>query len=558
MSISSLNIKIEDITLEVKSMGINFSKTFNFSSRNLTLSAWILAVFSLSSALLGLLRDRLLASIFGAGRELSIYAASFRIPDLVYNLLIAGGLSIAFLPVFADYFSKDKKRAWEIASNILNIFIVFLVSLSVIFFLFAPWLVGFIVPGFSEAERQEVISLTRILFLSPILFGMANIFSGVLQYFQKFVALGMAPILYNLGIILGIIFLSPRIGILGAGIGVIVGAFLYFLSQLAAAVFCGFSWQKQLNFKDPASVAIFKLAVPRLVSVASQQVNLLVITAIASTISSGAIAIFYYANNLQGIIVSLIGISFASATFPLLARAISEENEKEFFKNFSSAFRQILFFAIPSSILLFLLKSNVVKIILQNGKFDSEAVKLTVASLGIFAISIFAQAGNHLLVRTFFSLKDGRRPAKIAVFSSILNAGLAITFVNLLSNQNWFRSFFESISDLKGVAHVSIIGLILAFSISAIFQFILLLLSLKEKLSRESLLEILASSGKIILASVLMAVFILPLMNLRTNIIIQTTFIGLMAGLAYLLASYFLGSRELNYFKESLLKRFKE
>ncbi len=539
-------------------MGINFSKTFNFSSRNLTLSAWILAVFSLSSALLGLLRDRLLASIFGAGRELSIYAASFRIPDLVYNLLIAGGLSIAFLPVFADYFSKDKKRAWEIASNILNIFIVFLVSLSVIFFLFAPWLVGFIVPGFSEAERQEVISLTRILFLSPILFGMANIFSGVLQYFQKFVALGMAPILYNLGIILGIIFLSPRIGILGAGIGVIVGAFLYFLSQLAAAVFCGFSWQKQLNFKDPASVAIFKLAVPRLVSVASQQVNLLVITAIASTISSGAIAIFYYANNLQGIIVSLIGISFASATFPLLARAISEENEKEFFKNFSSAFRQILFFAIPSSILLFLLKSNVVKIILQNGKFDSEAVKLTVASLGIFAISIFAQAGNHLLVRTFFSLKDGRRPAKIAVFSSILNAGLAITFVNLLSNQNWFRSFFESISDLKGVAHVSIIGLILAFSISAIFQFILLLLSLKEKLSRESLLEILASSGKIILASVLMAVFILPLMNLRTNIIIQTTFIGLMAGLAYLLASYFLGSRELNYFKESLLKRFKE
>ncbi|MBU4351058.1 murein biosynthesis integral membrane protein MurJ [Patescibacteria group bacterium] len=539
-------------------MRIDFSKAFHFSSRNLTLSAWILAAFSFLSAILGLFRDRLLASNFGASRELSIYAASFRIPDLVYNLLIAGGLSIAFLPVFADYFSRDKKRAWEIASNILNIFIVFLTGLSIVFCIFTPWLIKFIVPGFSLTERQEVINLTRILFLSPVLFGMANILSGVLQYFQKFVALGMAPILYNLGIIFGIIFLSPRMGILGVGVGVIIGAFLYFLSQLTAAIFCGFSWQKQFNFKDPASTTIFRLAVPRLISVASQQVNLLVITAIASTISSGAIAIFYYANNLQGMIVSLIGVSFASATFPLLARAVSEENEKEFLKNFSSAFRQILFFTIPSSILLFLLKSNVVKIILQSGKFDSEAVKLTVAGLGIFAISIFAQAGNHLLVRTFFSLKQGRRPAEIAVFSSILNVCLALLFVNLLSNQTWFRSFFEGISGLKGVSHVSIIGLILAFSISTIFQFILLLISLKGKVNRESLPEILESSVKIILASIVMIILVLPLMGFKANIIFQTVLVSLLAGLVYLLASHFLGSRELNYFKESLLKRFKE
>ncbi|MBU4466939.1 hypothetical protein KKF47_02660, partial [Patescibacteria group bacterium] len=227
MSILSLNIKIEDnprsikikdVAIGAKNMRIDFSKAFHFSSRNLTLSAWILAAFSFLSAILGLFRDRLLASNFGASRELSIYAASFRIPDLVYNLLIAGGLSIAFLPVFADYFSRDKKRAWEIASNILNIFIVFLTGLSIVFCIFTPWLIKFIVPGFSLTERQEVINLTRILFLSPVLFGMANILSGVLQYFQKFVALGMAPILYNLGIIFGIIFLSPRMGILGVGV----------------------------------------------------------------------------------------------------------------------------------------------------------------------------------------------------------------------------------------------------------------------------------------------------------------------------------------------------
>ena len=532
----------------------NLLRIFNFSSKNLTLSAWILAVFSLLSALLGVIRDRLLAGTFGAGKDLSIYAAAFRIPDLVYNLLIVGGLTIAFLPVFSDYFSKDKEKAWKIASNILNIFLLFLICLSIILFAFAPWLIKLIVPGFSLEERGEVINLTRILFLSPILFGMANIFSGVLQYFHKFLALGMAPILYNLGIIFGIVFLAPKMGILGVGIGVIIGAFLYFLSQFLIAVSCGFSWKRQLDFKDSASKTIFKLVVPRLISVASQQVNLLVITAIASTISAGAIAIFYYASNLQGLVVSLIGISFASATFPLLARAVSEENENEFLKNFSSAFRQIFFFAIPLSILLFLLKSNVVKIILQSGKFDAEAVRLTVAALGVFAISIFAQAGNHLLVRTFFSLKEGRRPAEIAVLSSALNAFLAITFVNLLNGQNWFSDSFKNITNLKGAINLSVIGLVLAFSLSAIFQFVLLLFSLKEKLSKEVVSEISTSFRKIVLASFLMTTFTLLALKVEISMVFQTIFVSLAAGLAYLVASNLFHSQELDYFKRSILR----
>ena len=529
-------------------------RIFNFSSKNLTLSAWILAVFSLLSALLGVIRDRLLAGAFGAGKDLSIYVAAFRVPDLVYNLLIAGGLTIAFLPVFSDYFSKDKEKAWKIASNILNIFLSFLICLSIILFVFAPWLIKFIVPGFSSEERGEVVNLTRILFLSPILFGVANVFSGVLQYFHKFLALGMASILYNLGIIFGIIFLAPEMGILGVGMGVIIGAFLYFLSQFLIALSCGFSWKKQLDFKDPASKSIFKLVVPRMISVASQQVNLLVITAIASTISSGAIAIFYYANNLQGIVVSLIGISFASATFPLLARALSEENKDEFLKSFSSAFRQIFFFAIPLSILLFLLKSNVVKIILQSGKFDAEAVRLTVAALGVFAISIFAQAGNHLLVRTFFSLKAGRRPAEIAVLSSVLNAFLAITFVNLLNGQNWFSDFFKNVTNLKGAINLSVIGLVLAFSLSAIFQFVFLFFSLKEKLSKEVVSEISASFRKIVLSSFLMTIFTLLILKIQISMAFQTIFVSLTAGLIYLIASSLFHSQELDYFKKSILR----
>lgn len=475
--LAPLNLVFIEVRLRIESM---FSR---FLDKKLTGPALILAGSTFLSALLGVLRDRLLAHTFGASRVLDIYTASFRIPDLVYNFLIAGGLAVAFLPVFAEYFSQDKDRAWKATNYILNAFFLLLILFAIIFFFLTPYLANLILPGFSVQEKSQAIALSRLLLLSPILMGLANIFSSVIQYFRKFLIFGLAPLFYNLGIIFGILFLAPRFGIFGVGVGVVMGALCYFLSQFIWAVFCGFSWQPLLDFKDDSLAKIFKLMVLRVVSVVSSQVSVLVMTAIASTIGLGAIAVFYFSNNLQSFAAGLVGVSFATAVFPILAQAVSENNQKNFSRGFYSSFWQILWISLAGSVLLFIFRDLAVKILLGGGRFTSEAVKLTASAVGLFSFSIFAQAENPLLLRAFFSLKEVKKPAFVSVAAMGLNIVLSWIFVRLLSGDNNLTRFLESFLTGQKLPNFALLGLPLAFSISSIFQFLCLYFFLKEELS---------------------------------------------------------------------------
>jgi putative peptidoglycan lipid II flippase len=191
------------------------SRIFHFQTKNITSAALILAGSSLISRILGLLRDRLLAGAFGASPNLDVYFASFRIPDFIYNILIAGGVVVALVPLFSEYFIKDKKEAWDFIDNTLNVFLFFLIFVSLLVGIFAPLIIKIITPGFTQEQISLAVVLTRLLFLSPIFLGLSSIFSGILQYFNRFLAYGLAPVFYNLGIIFGIIFLAPFLGILG-------------------------------------------------------------------------------------------------------------------------------------------------------------------------------------------------------------------------------------------------------------------------------------------------------------------------------------------------------
>src|SRR6056297_3165237 len=277
---------------------MSFSKIFNFESNSITSAAGLLAASTVISRLLALVRDGLLAGKFGAGAATDIYFAAFRIPDLVYNFLIAGGLVVAFLPLFSEFYSEDKERAWKFVSNILNIFLVLLVVVCAVLFFLAPLLIDLIAPGFSVAQQAKTVMLTRLMFLSPIFFGLSSIFSGVLHHFKRFLAYALAPVLYNLGIIFGIVALAPRFGIFGVGIGVVSGAFLHWLVQVPAAKHCGFNYKLLLRWNKSIK-KMFKLMIPRSVAMASQQINLIVITAIASTVGEGSVAVFNFANNLR-------------------------------------------------------------------------------------------------------------------------------------------------------------------------------------------------------------------------------------------------------------------
>jgi len=540
---------------------------FNSQTKTVTFAAILLAISASISGILSLIGDGLLTGKFGVWGETNIYFAAFKIPDLVYNLLIVGGLAIAFLPIFSEYYSQNKEKAWEMTNYILNVLLFFLILISLILFIFTPSLINFVAPGFSPAEKEKTVLLTRLMFLSPIFFGLSSIFSSTLQYFDRFLVYSLCPILYNLGIIFGILVLTPKFGILGVGMGVILGAFFHFVIQVPSAINCGFHYKFLFNLKHPAIKKTFSLMFPRVFAVTAQQLNLIFLTALASTIF-GAISIFNFSQNLSNFPIGIIAVSFAIAAFPTISKNWANGQKKEFFENFSLVFRQILFLVVPISLLIFILRAQIVRLILGTlGKqFDWTATRLTAASLGIFSISILASALIPFLYRVFFSIQDTRTPTIISVLAIILNIFLALSFTKILRFENPFQNFVLNLLKLEGIKEISVLGLSLAFSLSNIFQFIFLSIFLHKKIGDFDKKEILSSFKKIILASTISIVFtyfclyfLAIFLNTHTvfGLLIQTIFAGLSGIISYFLIVFYLKSPELKTIKLSILKQFK-
>jgi len=537
------------------------SKIFNFQSNTITRAAILLFLFGFVSKLLALFRERLLSGRFGAGQESDIYFAAFRIPDFVFGIMIMGGLATVFLPVFSEYFKKSEEDGWKLANNALNCFLVLLVVICALLAVFTPYLIKFIIPGFNQESRDLAISLTRIMFLSPILLGISSVFSGILHYFNKFLVYSLSPILYNLGIIIGILFFVPIFGLKGLAFGVILGAVLHWIIQIPAAKSSGYKYSFTFNFKDSGLVKIFKLVIPRTIGSAAYNVNLIIVTAIASTLTIGSISVLNYSNNLQYLPVGLVGLSFALASFPVLSRAWVDKAKEKFIESFSLVFRQVLFLMIPTSILMFLLRAQIVRLILGTGQFGWMETRLTAASLGLFCFGVFAISLIPLLARTFYSLHDTKTPVFIGLASVSLNIALSFLFVNLLEKMGAFYNLTIEILKLEGIKNISVVGLPLALSISGIFQFFLLLIFLNKKMGDIRLNKIWQSFWKIFLSS-LMAGFFTYFslriasgfinMNTFSGVFIQTIFGGTIGILIYILSSFLFRSPEII----SLLRKF--
>ncbi len=538
---------------------------FNSQTKTITFAALLLGVSALASRLLGLVRDRLLAGQFGAGSDLDIYFAAFRIPDFVYGILIMGGLSAVFLPVFAEYFTKDEEEGWRLVSVILNCFLILLITLCGILAILTPHLIRLIAPGFDLEQRALVVSLTRIMFLSPIFFGLSSIFSGVLHYFNRFFAYSIAPILYNLSIIFGILVFVPAFGLIGLAYGVVLGALFHWLIQIPAARASGFRYLPIFNFKYPGLLKIFKLMTLRVLGASVYQINLIAVTAIASTLAVGSISILNFANNLQYFPIGVIGASFALASFPALSRAWANGVREEFLESFSSTFRQIVFLIVPVSLLIFLLRTQIVRLILGTGEFGWWETKLTAASLGLFSLGIFAFALVPFLLRAFFSLQDVKTPTIIGLFYILLNLALCLSFVWLFSFPNSFQEFVVNNLKLGGIENVSILGLPLGVSMSGTLYFILLLIFLRKKIGRIRLREIWRSFWRVILAASLMTVVTYLILQIAAGLVDINTFEGvllqaisapLVGGTVYLLAAYLLRLPEIKTIWSSILKQF--
>ncbi len=543
-------------------------RIFKSETKTVGFAAFLIAVSVFVSRVLGLVRDRLLAGRFGAGEELDIYFAAFRIPDFVYGILIVGGITAAFLPVFSEYFKRKEERwpegALEFTSNVINSFLVLLVLICGLLAFLTPYLIKFIAPGFSGANKELTIALTRIMFLSPVLFGLSSIFSGVLHYFNRFLAYSLAPILYNLGIIFGILFLVPLFGVYGLVYGVILGALFHLLIQIPAAFSAGFKYKPVLNFKFPGLIKLFKLMIPRTIGTAAYHINLIVITSIASTLTAGSIAIFNFSNNLHYVPIGLIGISFAVSSFPVFSRFWAEGQKEKFLANFSLSFRQILFLIVPIIFLIFLLRAQIVRLVLGTGEFGWWETRLTAACLGVFALGIFGGSLNPLLTRAFFALKDTKTPVLISLISMGLNVALSFLFVFLLKG-SFLKTFFVEVLRLKGIENISVIGLPLALSLAVSLQFVLMLFFLYKKIGGLGMGDILSSFGKILSASLLMVVISFFIRQITGkffglinfwDVLFQTGITALAAFIVYLLLAFVLKSPEVSIVRSYLLKRF--
>jgi len=491
----------------------NLTRWLGQSSSSLARAAFTVSVFSLLASLLGMFRDRLLAGTFGAGEKLDVYYTAFRIPDFFYNTLLLSIVSSAFLPVLSEYLCKKKNRknskplsfgkdAREFIDSTLSVLVISILALALILWLTAPILVKLLAPGFGP-EKQEVTSyLTRIMLLSPIFLGLSGILGNMLNLKKYFLFYSLAPVMYNLGIIFSIIFLVPVLGIKGLAWGVAIGAISHFLIQFVPALTLGLKLGWKWNLNHIGVKKVMRLMMPRSLHLGLLQTNWIIITGLATLLPAGSLTVFNLANNLQGVPLTIFGASFSIAAFPTLATLAAQKDMVKFRIYFSKILRQILFFVIPLSVLLIILRAQVVRIILGSGKFDWEDTILTLSVLGALAISLFAQSLNLLLARAFFALHNTVTPLKAGFVGVILNAGLGILIVKYWSV---LAPFWEQQMRFAGMK-APIVGLAFSYSLSQIAIFFILFVSLYSRLNGMGTKEIKKAVNKICVATLFMGI----------------------------------------------------
>ncbi|MDD3102318.1 MAG: murein biosynthesis integral membrane protein MurJ [Patescibacteria group bacterium] len=506
--------------------------------------AIIIALFSILSRLLGLLRDRLLSAHFGAGKILDAYYAAFRLPDLVFNTLVLGALSVAFIPVFLEYFAKDKKEAFKVANSLLNILLTAILFLVVVFFIFAPVLTKLMVPGFDLETRLLTIKLTRIMLISILFFTISNIAGSILNSFKKWLAYSLASIMYNLGIIFGIVFLVKKMGFVGLAWGVVLGAFLHLLIQIPSLFKTGYRPQFIFNWRHPAVKKISVLMLPRCFALGIRQFNLIATTFIASSIAVGAVAVYNLAFNLVSFPIGIFGVSLALAVFPVLSQSFIDGDKALFTHQISKTIRRILYLIIPATALFIILKTQIVRLILGTGAFSQQDIILTAQALAWFSISLFSESLIPVFARAFYAIQDTKTPTIIAAVSFVINIIGCIIFGHLMK----------------------ISGLALAFSISSVINIGLLYFYLNKKIGDFGKKEIFLSFGRIIFVSLAMASFVqiishkmALLLNLQTftGVLIQSTCALIGGILFYLIITFILQFPEVEIVHQFVVRKFK-
>lgn len=457
------------------------------------------------SRILGLLRDRLLAARF-TPEDLGVYYAAFRLPNMIFELLVMGALATAFIPVFTNCLdTKGKEEAFRMATSVINIgIIIFLIfSLPIIFF--SKEISYLLAPGFNRSQIELMALFTRIMMLAqvfPLIIG--NFFTGILQSFRNFLLPALAPVVYNLGIILAIIFLSPLIGLYAPVIGVVFGALLFALIQVPLVFSHGYRYRLFFSFTHPGTKKVGKLMLPRTLGLAVSQIDTTIDLVLSTLLGAGAVTVFNFAQHLQQVPIGLFGASIAQAVLPTLASKYAQKDLKEFKNIFITSYCQILFLVIPISAILIVLRIPIVRLVFgASTLFDWNSTVLTGKTVAFFSISLFAQALVHLLARSFYALHDSKTPVVIGTLSVLINTFLSIIFI----------LFY----------HLEVWSLGLSASIASIVNMILLLIFLDKKVGYFDRYQIFMPILKIFLSGIAAGIVLYIPLKLFDQLVFDTT-----------------------------------
>jgi len=417
-------------------------------------AATIIMFMVVASRILGLIRQRVLASFF-TPEELSLFFAAFRLPDLIFEILVFGTFSAAFIPVFTGLIKKNKqslagkagrKEAWQVASTVVNIGLSIFLVLAALLAIFSPHLYGVLAPGFTNGQQETIVSLTRILFAAQGFFVVSYVLTAVLESSRRFLVPAIAPLFYNLGIIFGTLFLARQFHLMAPVIGVIAGASLHFPLSLKL----GFRFRARVSIDDNVK-KIGRLAVPRLIEVSVIQVMKTAELFFASLISTASYTYFTLGNTIQLLPVGLFGTSIAKASLPTLSRQVGQK--AVFRKTLFDALYQMTFLILPVSAALIVLRIPIVRLIFGTDIFGWEATVQTGMVVSAFAVGVIFQAAASLLSRAFYAMHDTRTPVIISISSLVVNIILAFVFVRILGLPAWSLALAYSIGVfLQGTA----------------------------------------------------------------------------------------------------------
>jgi len=444
--------------------------------RGLHQAAYILALFAIGSQLLAIVRDRLLAHTFGAGIELDLYYAAFRIPDLLF-VLFASVLSIYVLLPFVNRHAEEDDAASGalILSQVFTLFLWVYALVAGGLALTASWYVPHIFPGF-VGQYEDLVTLLQILLLQPFLLGISSLCGVVTQMNRRFILYALSPLLYNLGIILGITTFYPQWGLTGLASGVVLGALGHMLIQIPFVIKSEYSFTVLTKIDWKIVKKILLVSIPRALTLSVNQVVLLVFISLASVMAAGSVSVFQFAFNLQSVPLAIIGMSYSVAAFPTLSYLYSKQDQAGFNLQLLNAFRHIIFWSVPIIGLVIVLRAQVVRVLLGSGAFDWSDTRLTAAILAIFVISLSAQAVLLLLIRAFYAGGRTLMPLLVALGGGAVSILLALLLQSFYFEHSTLQIYLNDLLRLKGVHGTEVLVLALAFAAGQFVQLIILLL----------------------------------------------------------------------------------